>query len=194
MLNQRLMKKLAMFLIICTGGCSPAIRTYYDYNSDDKIQTYRSYTWEAEKSERVVGNPLYYSKLNDNRIKAAANDLLKVKGYVLTEQDPDLTLDYHMVVEERSILLPDPYGYMYGDYFMRPRADFFTYREGTLIIDFMNTKKKTLVWRGWAVAPMEVVLYEAKDTEVLFRSALTKIFQNLPDSESAVDSTVTLRE
>lgn len=90
------------------------------------------------------------------------------------------------------MLSPDPYGYMYGDYFMRPRSNIFTYGEGTLIFDLMNTKHKSLVWRGWAVAAMEVVLYDTKDTDVLIRSAVSKIFQNLPERGVDKDSTVTL--
>ena len=182
-----------MLLIITLTGCSPAIRTYYDYDKEDNIQRYRTFAWEAESQTEIKSNPLYYSELNDKRIKAAASDLLRVKGYVMTDQNPDLTLHYHIVMEERSMLAPDPYGYMYGDYFMRPRSDIFSYREGTLIIDFMNPKNKTLVWRGWAVAAMEVVLYDTKDTDVLIRSAVAKILQNLPESRGDTDPTVTFR-
>ena len=188
------MKKLAISIVIFLGGCSPTIRTYFDYDKEDNIHSYGTFKWEAESPTEIRSNPLYYSELNDKRIKAAANDILKVKGYVLTEQNPDLTLHYHIVVEERSVLSPDPYGYMYGDYFMRPRSDVFTYREGTLILDFMNATSKTLVWRGWAVAAMEVVFYDTTDTDALIRSAVTKIFQNLPDSRKNVDSTVTFHQ
>jgi len=187
------MKKLAILLLIGLYGCSPAIRTYYDYDKQDHIGRYTTFGWQTAEQIEMKNNPLFYSELNDKRIKAAANDLLRVKGYVLTDKDPELTLHYHIVMEERSVLTPDPYGYIYGDYFMRPRSDVFNYREGTLIIDFMNTKNNNLVWRGWAVAAMEVVFYDTKDTDILIRSAVAKILQNLPQSTEDIDSTVTFR-
>ncbi|TLV02419.1 DUF4136 domain-containing protein [Dyadobacter luticola] len=186
------MKKIVILILTGFYGCSPAIRSYYDFDKEDNVRKYITYAWGTEDLKEVKSNPLYYSELNDKRIRAAANDLLRVKGYILTDQDPDLTLHYHIVIEERSMLSPDPYGYMYGDYFMRPRSNIFTYREGTLIFDLMNTKHKSLVWRGWAVAAMEVVLYDTKDTDVLIRSAVSKIFQNLPERGVDKDSTVTL--
>lgn len=185
------MKKIAHFLIISMCGCSPAIRTYYDYDKQDNIQRYTTFAWQAENQTEIKINPLYYSELNDKRIKEAVNDLLKVKGYIITDKNPELVLHYHIVVDERSVLVPDPYGYMYGDYFMRPRSDIFTYREGTLILDFMNLKNKTLVWRGWAVAAMEVVLYDTKNTDILIRSAVSKILLNLPQSSGSIDSMIT---
>ncbi|TDE08153.1 DUF4136 domain-containing protein [Dyadobacter psychrotolerans] len=188
------MKKLCTVLLIGLYGCSPAIRAYFDYDKEDNIRNYKTFTWEEASQTEKNGNPLYYSELNDKRIRAAANDLMQAKGYVRSEQNPDLTLHYHIVMEERSMLAPDPYGYMYGDYFMRPRSDLFSYREGTLIIDFMRTKKQNLVWRGWAVAAMEVVLYDTKDTDILIRSAVAKIFQNFPESRGNVDLTVTFHE
>lgn len=187
------MRKIAILLFIGLYGCSPAIRAYYDFDKEDDIRKYTSFTWEGLDPKEMKSNPLYYSELNDKRIKAAANDLLRMKGYVLTGHDPELTLHYHIVMEERSILTPDPYGYMYGDYFMRPRSDIFNYREGTLIIDLMNTKTRSLVWRGWAVAAMEVVLYDTKDTDILIRSAVAKIFQNLPERTGEIHPTVTVR-
>ena len=186
-------KTIVIILLVGISGCSPAIRSYYDYDKQDNIGQYRSFSWQVENQNPEKGNPLYYSELNDKRIKSAVNDLLRVKGYILADKDAELMLHYHIVMEERSMLAPDPYGYMYGDYFMRPRADVFNYKEGTLILDFMNAKNNNLVWRGWVVAAMEVVLYDTKDTDALIRSAVTKILQNLPERVADTDSSVTVR-
>ncbi|GLU57344.1 DUF4136 domain-containing protein [Dyadobacter frigoris] len=187
------MKKILIIALIGLYGCSPAIRAYYNYDKEDPIQKYKTFNWAAGKQTEANINPLYYNELTDGRIKRAANDLLQVKGYLLTDQDSDLSVRYHIEMEERSVFWPDPDGYMYGDYFMRPRSDVFTYRQGTLSIDFVNTKNRNLVWRGWAVAAMEVVNYDKTDTEVLIRSAVTKILQNLPEAERDSVPAVTFR-
>lgn len=172
------MKKLIILIIIGLGGCSPVIRTYYDFDKEDDISKYKSFAWQDLDPKEMKSNPLYYNELNDKRIRVAANDLLQAKGYVFTDHNPELTLHYHIATEEHSVLVPDPNSYWYGDYFMHP--DIMNYREGTLIIDLMNTKTKSLVWRGWAVATMDAVLYDTKDNANLIRSAVTKILQNLP--------------
>ena len=131
--------------------------------------------------------------MTDIRIISAVNDLLRVKGYKLTEGDADLSLRYYIEMEERSVFWPDPDGYMYGDYFMRPRPNVFMYREGTLSIDFINARSKNLVWHGWAVAAMEVVNYDNADTDILIRSAVTKILLNFPEAVRDSIPAVTFR-
>lgn len=180
-------------VLIGLYGCSPAIRAYYNYDKNDNIQKYRTYTWEVEKESGTNSNPLYYNQLRDGKIKSAVNDLLRVKGYMLTERDADLSMQYRIEIEERSIFWPDPDGYLYGDYYMRPRQDMFMYHQGTLIIDFMNTKNKNLVWHGWAVAAMEVVNYDTTDTDILIKSAVTKILLNLPEAVKDTVPIITFR-
>jgi len=187
------MKKIYIVVLIGLYGCSPAIRAYYDYDKNDHIQKYKTYAWEEEEKNESNVNALYYNELTDRRIKSSVNDLLRVKGYVLTERNSDLSLRYDIAMEERSVFWPDPDGYMYGDYFMRPRPNFFTYREGTLTIDFINTRNKNLVWHGWAVAAMEVVNYDTTGTDIWIRSAVTKILLNLPEAGRDTVPAVTFR-
>jgi len=173
-------------VLIGLYGCSPAIRAYYNYDKNNQIQKYKTFNWEIGKKAGLEISLLHDDKLTDRRIKSAVNDLLRLKGYLITEVDADLSLHYHIEMEERSIFWPDPDGYVYGNYFMRPRPDIFTYREGTLTIDIINAKTKNLVWRGWAVGAMEVVNYDTTHTDAVIRSAVTKILLNLP--EAAIDT------
>jgi hypothetical protein len=54
-------------------------------------------------------------------------------------------MKYHIIVEDRAVLEPDPYGYLYWDSFMRPRDNVFNFREGTLILDFTSSESKELI-------------------------------------------------
>jgi len=177
-------KKWMVALLMATGlyACSPQIRSYSDYDRDYKIQENTTYSWAAQNPVEWQSNPLYYNELTDKRIKSAVNDLLKVKGYVLADSAADLSIHYHIVVEDRSMLAPDPYGYFYGDYWMAQRSDIFKYREGTLILDFMKNNNKNLLWRGWAVAAIEVVIYESKNVDSIIRSAVAKILKDFPEA------------
>ena len=75
---------------------------------------------------------------------------------------------------------PAAYGYNYGPYWMRTRADVFQYREGTLIIDLMDSKNKNLIWRGWGVSVLgdnSVSLTEEEINDILI-----KILKEFPPS------------
>jgi uncharacterized protein YceK len=187
------MKKVFVAWVIFLYGCSPEIRTYSDSDKEYPVQNYRTYQWAQENEREWQSNPLYYNELTDKRIKGAVNDLLAVKGYVLSDSAAELSLHYHIVVEERSMLAPDPYGYFYGDWWMEPRENIFKYREGTLILDVVKTQTRHLIWRGWAVAAIEVVLYDVKNTDVIIKSAITKILMNFPESVGRTPDTVTVR-
>lgn len=186
------MKLLPVFLLLITASCSPNIRTYSDYDHAYKIQEFKTFGWATDTQKNDKQNPLYYNELNDKRIKNAVNDLLKSKGYIITQTDPSITIDYHIIVEEQSIFEPDPYGYFYGDSYMRQRSNVFSFREGTLILDFKNTQSNELIWRGWAVAAMEVIFYDTRNIDAVIRSAVTKILLALPESNAQSNKGLTL--
>jgi len=150
--KKKVMKSLTISLLLLTAACSPNIRTYSDYDHAYKIQEFKTFGWAKDIRKNDKQNPLYYNELNEKRIKAAVNDVLKSKGYVMTQTDPSLTIDYHIIVEEQSLVQADPYGFFSGDSYMRPRDNVFSFREGTLILDFKKTDTAELIWRGWAVA------------------------------------------
>ncbi|WAC13325.1 DUF4136 domain-containing protein [Dyadobacter pollutisoli] len=175
------MKRLVYLLAIFAMACSPEIRIYSDYDKEFDVAQFRTYHWSKPLADQEW-YPLYYNEMTDKRIRSAVNDLLAVRGYVLTDSSAELTLDYTITVEERSVFLPDPYGYMYWDYYMRSRPDVFNYREATLALEVSNASDGHLLWRGWAVGVLEVVVYESGDVEVAIRSALAKILKDFPDS------------
>lgn len=167
---------LGMFFI----GCSPEIRVYHDVDKNAPVNQYHTFQWAKTDSVTWGDNPLYFNQLNDFLIKQAVNDLLIAKGYLLDQGTSDLTLRYDIRIDEQSMLLPDPYGYLYGDYWMMPRDHLFRYREATLIVDVWHSQTSKLIWRGWAVAAIEVVFDDGKSPDVVIRSAVAKILDAFP--------------
>ncbi|PSL33817.1 DUF4136 domain-containing protein [Dyadobacter jiangsuensis] len=174
------MRTLLALLTTIFIGCSPEMRVYHEIDSSRAVDQYHTFQWAKTDSAAWGVNPLYFNEWNDRRIKQAVNDLLGAKGYVLSREPSDLTLRYDIRVDEQSMLLPDPYGYLYGDYWMMPRDNLFRYREATLIIDVWHSQTRKLIWRGWAVAAIEVLFNDGKDPEVIIRSAVTKILDVFP--------------
>ena len=174
------MRTLLILLGVIFVGCSPEIRVYHQVNKSNPSAQYHTFQWGKIDSAAWRLNPLYLNELNDRRIKQAVNDLLIAKGYVPSQDSSDLMLRYDIRVDEQSMLLPDPYGYLYGDYWMIPRDNLFRYREATLILDVRRRRNGRLIWRGWAVAAIEVVFGDGKDPEIVIRSAVAKILDSFP--------------
>jgi hypothetical protein len=163
------MKKLLLIIPIVIG-CSHELRVYSDYDRDFNVHEFKTYNWPSQTDLESKNNPLYYNELNDKRIKNAVDIQLKAKGMERTVENPGLMVHYHIVVEDRTSVTTDPYG-SYGPYWTR--TGLIQYREGTLILDFMDSKTNSLVWRGWAVS---IVDNNEIDEETLIR-AITGILK-----------------
>jgi hypothetical protein len=121
-------------------------------------------------------NPIFINELTDKRIKSAVENQLKEKGYVHSESSAQLILHYHIVVENKVSVRTEPLGYSYGRYWLDKELDTYRYNEGTLIIDFMDSRNCDLIWRGWAVS----ILNQENISEELISKAVEEIFKKFP--------------
>lgn len=169
---------LILLLIAIVAGCSPQIRVFSDYDPDYDLWTYKTFDWGQKINIEEGKNPLHYNELNDKRIKAAVHEQMNTRGYQLANEAPDLILHYHIIVDDQSVVTTEPYGYRYGPYWMRMHTNVYSYREGTLILDLMDSKKKNLIWRGWAV--MEIDQIDPEEVDDLIKTTVAKIFKKYP--------------
>ncbi len=148
------MKKASLVAAIGTifiaVGCS-TLETKYDYDPRTDFSQYNTFAW-ARAPKEVIGSPqaklLADNPLLDKRIKNGVTDQMVNKGFKLDDSRPDLLIVYHVGLANRVNV--SNWGYRYGPYWGPGRVDVYGYREGTLIIDFVDAKKKELVWRGIA--------------------------------------------
>jgi Domain of unknown function (DUF4136) len=175
------MKKVIFFLLLISGivSCGPSLRVFSDYDKDVNIADYKTYTWlDAKAIEGKGTNPLYYNEMNDKRIKAAVNAEMAAKGYRLVENNGELILHYHIVVEDKTAVTNEAWGYGYSPYWVNRRVNVYQYREGSLIIDLMDKKANALVWRGWAT---DVITQSAtKDPQAAITRAVQAIYKKYP--------------
>jgi len=71
--------------------------------------------------------------------------------------------------------------YAYGDdpYWTSVPSPMYIYREGTLIIDLTDARAKHLVWRGWAIAPVDEQ-YTPEKIKARIHEAVEKMFRKFP--------------
>lgn len=172
-----------LLLLMLVARCSPEIQAYTDYDPDYDQWTYKTFDWSQKVNIEQNQNPLYYNELNDKRIKKAVLKQLQKRSYRLTSDSPNLILHYHIIVEDKSVVVTEPFGYVYGAYWMRRQQQVNTYTQGTLILDLMDTESNQLVWRGWAVAAVDG-LDSPEKIDTLIESAVRKMFVKFPDAKN----------
>ena len=168
------MNYIRVTMMLLLVSCRSGIIVHTDYDRDINIKSYSSYSWAEELFSDK--NQLYYNELSSKRIKTAVNSALSKKGYLFDMSKAELIIHYHIIIENKSELRTDPYG-VYGPYWMRPQVNSYQYTEGTLIIDIIEAKSKSLAWRGWATSIIDA---DGDLTEELIINAVNEIFNKYP--------------
>jgi len=172
------MKKILLGLALALGGglsaCSSAVNV--EQRAGVNFAKYRTFDFaDTEVKTQGDQNPLLNSPIAQDRIKQAIASELAQRGLRQVEANPDFLVTTHTYVEkaERTVydsypganyaypyavgyrgrFLPINYGYWYSPaYYQTPRTE--QYREGTLVLDFIDARTNNLVWRGSMADPV----------------------------------------
>jgi len=156
-------------LLLVLMGCSPiSVRTDYDEEVD--FTAYESFQWMPvlkKKQKKIIKKNSFL----DRRIRRAVEHELESQGYYIEADGPtDALLAYHIVVEAHVDVGYAGYGY-WGPRYHRRR-----YREGTIIVDVIDSETRQLIWRGSASGQ---VGHPNGDPDQI-KAAIAKIFEKFP--------------
>jgi hypothetical protein len=176
-------RALLLFAIAGLSACSSY--NYYTAGlNKTNMSGYHSFAWLPAQGKHNKSNSVY-----DLKIKDAAVASLSAKGLHLQNNDPDLLVTYSATVGQgsKTVYAPTYYGtgfypgwglgwgwgwrpyYYYGAPFVyyggSTAFDKEHYKEGTIIIDLIDTHTHKIVWRGFGVG--EVHKNPQKDIENL---------------------------
>ena len=181
--NSLAIKTLVLLQLLCltilTGACSPIRSISYDYNRAVDFSGLRTYDWipiPAEMQEKEA--------LMLERIKKAVNSRLEAKGFRITGGESDFLVATNFGQVEK--LKVYDYGYPY--YGRSRRYDYgsyhggvssFYYREGALVLDFIDTASKEVIWKGVATVYLSKDQTPDKIDDVV-NEAVEKILANFP--------------
>jgi hypothetical protein len=179
--------KFASFLCILfallIASCNTSVRAFSDYDKAVNISGLTTYNWLSEQEiEERGNNPLYYNELNDKRIKSAVDEQLQKRGFIVSDGSQPLQLHYHLIIEDKTLLTSEPTEYSYTPFRQFKSTQEYPYKQGTLIIDLMDNRSKTLVWRGWATSAIELEI--KKSPEQAIQKGVEKIFKLFPYNNS----------
>jgi hypothetical protein len=161
---------LTVVVIAIAGFTSCSITSHVEVATGVNFNNYKTFGWvdgNGEKTEDSADNDIV-----DNNIKNAISLQLEKQGWKQTNQNPDVTLDYNVMVEKNVKQVSEPvynysYGYPYSHYYYNPwhhRMGYMYYpidlmklhthnvpfKQGTLTVNMIDSKTNQLVWQGWA--------------------------------------------
>ena len=175
------MKRQYVLAVLCammlTIGCSTISSVRYDYDTEADFGNLKTYDWLEEFTEM--------SAIDVKRIKNAVDTELTARGYSQSLDDPDFMVAIHGTSEEKVNVVDHgyrycPYGrYCYGYWGWGPAATTYTYEEGTLIIDIIDSESLEMIWRGEAKGVLDPDL-SAEKLDQVTNEAVKRILQNFP--------------
>lgn len=145
-------------LAVLANACGGGLRVSTDYDPEAGFEGYQTYKW----AQRTQGgeDPRVYNELMAGRIKRAIDAALQAKGYRETSDTPDFYVAWHGAIEGRMDVqtINHHYGYGWGWYYPSGVVQDTYVRnwdEGTLMIDIVDGRSNSLVWRATGQAELD---------------------------------------
>jgi hypothetical protein len=116
------------------------------------LSRYKTYSW-APKMEKASPDPIL-----DQHIRVSIDNSLQKNGFTYRpiKANPDFLIRYSVASERKTVIEPDTVGRTYdtpywnGYRAIPPTVE--TYRQGSLVVDFIDTRSNVPFWRGIAGA------------------------------------------
>lgn len=172
--SRRLGPLAAIVISALSLGC--AVRSVHSYlERGVDLARYQRYVWgPADRSG--TGDPrLDRNQIFEDRVRAAVDAQLASRGFEKAASGfPELLIQYHVKVEQRIDRADEPRSASCQD--CRP----FVYDAGTLVIDLVDARTNSLLWRGWVEANVDGVVDNQDWMEEQIDEAVLRIFERLP--------------
>jgi hypothetical protein len=171
---------VAMFLAAAASGCAAAmtVSSHQDRNLD--LSRYRTFDWGPADAlptgdARLDQNPIF-----KDRVQGAVEKGLAARGLSLASTAPaDLLIHYHANITMRMNVNRADRAYGYCTQLDCP-TDVVEYEAGTLVLDFVDARSNTLIWRGWAQNSVEDVLDDPDRMADMIQRAVDRMLRRLP--------------
>ena len=154
---------LALLLGVSSCASTARVGVTNDFDYSVNFRNYKTWSWLPDQPTDSEGGPAQgYQSFLDKRIRTAVEREMTSKGLTKVEKGGDLYVAYSAKVEDKQRTnngaygpygYPYWYGYGYGGLYNR---GFVTeYKAGTVIIDFVDARRKELAWRGQGQAQVD---------------------------------------
>ena len=187
---------VAIVAAFAFGSCSTTSQV--EVAQGVNFSNYKTFGWANDDGVKKSGRA--DNDIVDNNIKNSISTELEKKGWQETDQNPDVLLDYNVMVEKGVKKATEPvYGYPYTGYYFNPlrrrmgyyyNPGFFRgyhtynvpFKEGTLTVNMVDAKNNKLIWQGWSKGDVISKNITTKDVQDDVKSIFKKF--DLPKTNS----------
>ncbi|WMJ74609.1 DUF4136 domain-containing protein [Cytophagaceae bacterium ABcell3] len=160
--------------------CSSCVKEVHTSALDDwDYEQYKTYAWMIPTDDQL------YNAIIHQNIHNFVNKEMHDRGFIADSVDPDILIDYRLMVEEQEVQTVQPFfpESPYPQRFWQPNNSMLSYElqegyyeEGVFYIDIYDLERERHIWSGWTVEPMMDDTFHEKN---LLRS-VRKIFRQFP--------------
>ncbi len=186
------MKNIIIGILALTVGACSSVKVLSDYDNKAEFNQYKTFEL-APPSQNLPEDPVI-NDLNGQRVRAAITRELEARGYELAS-NADLVVNIYVKVErwtEEVTTYDGPYFPYRMSYWYYGHWGYYNYwgpgwgyssvrvrdyKEGTLVVDLVDTKTKRLVWHGVAIGNPDKF---RKNAEERINKAIAKLFEKYP--------------
>ncbi|RKH69298.1 DUF4136 domain-containing protein [Corallococcus aberystwythensis] len=156
----RLLSRVVPLLVgLGLASCAGVdVGTNYDPAAAQRINEFRSYAWLSHPQQ--TKDTRINNAITEAQVTGAVDKDLQSRGYqkVAANENPDFLIGWQGAIDTRlsSETVDNYWGYpwdpFWGSYYGPSETYVRQYDVGTLILDMVDAREKTLVWRGTAQA------------------------------------------
>jgi hypothetical protein len=163
-------------------GCATRMTVSSHVERGLDVSAYRTFDW-GPPDALPVGDPrLDRNPFFKDHLTGAIEKGLAARGLQLSSDgQPDLLIHYHANISTRMNVnrVDSAYGYCSeGDcLWLSNTVD---YEAGTLVLDVVDSRRKTLIWRGWAQHSINAMLNDPDRMEATINEAVTRMLRRFP--------------
>ncbi len=183
----RISMAASIFGLALINACSGyTVKT--DYDPTITYASYKTFDWYAA-SKRAKGKGSGTDPLMDKRVRASVQLVLEAKGFRQEKvAEPDFLVTYYPIYQNKKYRTTSSFGggygwgrrqwgYGVGTHFSTSQVH--KYREGTIILEIVDSKSNQLVWQGAAEGAL-TNLDNPEDTQEGINKAVGDLLANFP--------------
>jgi len=185
------MKQKSFYCIALVGlmlaSCGTTVNVSSDYDRANNFSGYKTFSvYDLKTKEGQV------SSLNAERIVKAIRAEMTKKGFTESSSNPDLQVNAMTFLKDKQSVTANTnyygygggyrsYGYWGGGVGGTTTYNTYNYKDGSLIIDIIDSKTNKMVWTGTGNAEIDKA---PKNPDEFIAGAVTKILAAFPPGKS----------
>ena len=133
-------------------GSAAAQTVQSDFDRAFQFSNLKTFSFAVQR--RGATDPLAADSLNDGRIRTGLESQLIANGFRSETEKADFVIAYYVTTKNK--LSVQDYGYGPPRWFGGRNIRVDQYSEGTLMVDFIDTRTNQVIWRGRASGTLEM--------------------------------------